>query len=83
MKTLGLALALTLFGSTALGASPDPGPTRSQFYIFEGSSFEVGARGPQADLYGPRQTARFGRLLELKKDLTPGIGRSLKERTFK
>lgn len=79
-----LALALTLPALSAHAASPDPRDSpRARFYIFDGSAFEVGPRLPGIDAFGPRQAARFGRLLELKKDLTPGIGQALKDRTFK
>jgi hypothetical protein len=86
MKTLArLALVTLLIAPVAShAASPDPkGNVRSQFYIFEGSAFESGVKGPNVEAFGPRQAARFGRLLELKKDLTPGIGQSLKDRAFK
>lgn len=81
MKSLMTALTLTLFSTSALAASPDP--VRSRFYIFEVTNIESGARGPALDVFGPRQAARFGRLLELKKDFTPGIGQALKDRAFK
>lgn len=81
MKSLMTALTLTLSSSAALAASPEP--VRSRFYIFETTSIEAGSRGPALDVFGPRQAARFGRLLELKKDFTPGIGQALKDRAFK
>lgn len=81
MKSLMTALTLTLLSSSALAASPEP--VRSRFYIFEGTSIESGTKGPALDVFGPRQAARFGRLLELKKDFTPGIGQALKDRAFK
>lgn len=81
MKSLMTALTLTLLSSSAFAANPDP--VRSRFYIFEGTSIESGTKGPALDVFGPRQAARFGRLLELKKDFTPGIGEALKDRAFK
>ncbi len=86
MKRLVTTLTLSLFSTsllttTALSAAPDP--VRSRFYIFEGTSIESGSKGPALDVFGPRQAARFGRLLQLKKDFTPGIGQALKDRAFK
>lgn len=86
-----LALVLLVCASSvaplpALAASPDPAPTRgvrSQFYIFDGSSFEAGAKAPGMALMNPRAAARFGRLMSLKKDLLGGIAGSLKDRSLK
>jgi len=89
MKTFArLAIAAGLIAlaipTVTRAANPDPkGDVRSRFYIFDGSSFEVGVKGPNVDVFGPRQSARFGRLLQLKKDFTPGIGQALKDRSFK
>lgn len=86
MRRLALIVMCSVLTAPALAASPDPAPTgsvRSQFYIFEGSSFEAGAKGPSLDLVNPRQAARFGRLVSLKKDLLGGLGKTLKERALR
>lgn len=86
MRRFAIIVVSSLLSAPALAASPDPGPAgsvRSQFYIFEGSSFEAGERGPSLDLVNPRQAARFGRLVSLKKDLLGGLGKTLKERTLR
>ena len=83
MRTIAVAIAL-LTTSSALAASPDPAAKlRSQFYIFDGSSFEAGARGPSLELLNPRQAARFSRLMSLKKDLLQGMSETLKDRSLK
>ena len=82
MRAFAVAVAL-LFASPALAASPDEKPVRSQFYIFDGSSFEAGVKGPSLELLNPRQAARFSRLMSLKKDLLAGLGVTLKERALK
>ncbi len=89
MRRLVLALfvsASSVATVPALAASPDPAPgngVRSQFYIFDGSSFEAGAKVPGVALMNPRSAARFGRLMSLKKDLMVGIRSSLKDRSLK
>lgn len=86
MRRLAVIVTVSLLPMPALAASPDPAPAgsvRSQFYIFEGSSFEAGANGPSLDLVNPRQAARFGRLASLKKDLLGGLGKTLKERALR
>jgi hypothetical protein len=81
MKFLTALLASLALAPTALAAAPEP--VKSRFYIFDGSSFEGRVSAPGLDVFGPRQAARFGRMLDLKKDLLPGLATSLKERTFK
>jgi|GEM_PF-2529370 len=88
--TLVLFLSVTSIATPALAASPDPvaGPAptsgvRSQFYIFDGSSFEAGAKVPGMELMNPRSAARFGRLVSLKKDLLAGISHSRRDRSLK
>ena len=83
MLKIASALVLSILAPSAFAASPEPQAVRERFYIFEGTSIEAGSRGPALDVFGPRHSARFGRLLELKKDLTPGIGHALKDRAFK
>lgn len=69
--------------SPALAAEPTDKGVRSQFYIFDAQSFEAGARGPSLELMRPHVGARFARMLELKKDLMPGIGQARKDPIFK
>lgn len=88
MRHLAFVSLITVASSSApaLAASPEPQPSsplRSQFYIFDGSSFEAGPRAPSLALMNPRAAARFDRLLSLKKDLLVGLGPSLKERALK
>lgn len=81
-----LVLAFVLVSSTvssAMAASPDDKPVRSQFYIFDGSSFEAGARGPAVALTNPRKAARFERLVSLKKDLLSGMRANVRERALR
>lgn len=83
----GFVLALVLTASSATTASAaEPGDkpgVRSQFYIFEGSSFEAGAKTPSIDLMNPRKAARFGRLMSLKKDLMRGMASTSRERVLR
>jgi len=88
MRRLVLALVLTTSSATAAFAVEPPDAAgkpgvRSQFYIFDGSSFEVGARTPGIDLMNPRQAARFGRLMSLKKDLLRGLASTSRERVLR
>lgn len=84
MRRLALVVTLSLCPLPALAADPNPaGGTRSQFYIFEGSSFAAGTKGPSLDLVNPRAAARFGRLVSLKKDLLSGLGKTLRERSLR
>lgn len=92
MRRLALVLFVSVSSAAvtpALAASPDPvgappaGGVRSQFYIFDGSSFEAGAKVPGMELMNPRSAARFGRLMSLKKDLLAGIGNTRKDRSLK
>lgn len=81
-----LALAFVLVSATvssAFAASPDDKPVRSQFYIFDGSSFEVGAKRPSAVFTNTRAAARFERLVSLKKDLLTGMRDNVRERALR
>ncbi len=85
----GVVLAFVVVScavSSSFAASPDDkplGPVRSQFYIFDGSSFEVGAKGPAVALMNPRKAARFERLVSLKKDLLAGMHSNVRERALR
>lgn len=83
MKFVLSVLSVLALAPVSSAFAAEPEPVKSRFYIFDGSSFEGSARAPALDYFGPRQSARFGRLLELKKDLLPGLSSSVKERTFK
>lgn len=85
MRRLALVLTVSsLTATTAFAADPADKPgVRSQFYIFEGSSFEAGAKTPSIDLMNPRKAARFGRLMSLKKDLMRGMASTSRERVLR
>ncbi len=80
------ALVLTLaLASTAALAFPAAAaePTKQRFYIFDGTAFDVNARGPALDQFRSEKRPEFGRLLSLKKSLVPGIYQARHSRVFK
>jgi len=80
-----IALALAALSPTVASAADPTQPpgVRSQFVIFDGQSFVVGPRGPEFELARAREDARFARMLQLKKELLPGIAHSRKDPVFK
>lgn len=88
MRRLALVCLASLLASTpALAASPDPvktkTSTRSQFYIFDGTSFEGRSRTPGIELMSPHRAARFDRLMSLKKDLVTNIFKTRGDRALR
>lgn len=83
-RLASLCLVVLALGSStsALAAEPRDG-VRSQFYIFDPQMFESGAKRPSLEVMRPHVEARFARMLELKKDLLPGIGQMRKDLVFK
>ena len=85
LVSLSLAIFTSLMAVTSASAA-DPtvkGPVRIQFWTFDPQTFEAGARGPSFELLRGHESARFARMLELKKDLMPGIGAARKDPVFK
>ena len=83
MSRLLLAAALTLAASTAPLAAQTRPPVREQFvdmgeYVVNGS-----VAIPRIGLTHGRKAAEFGRLMNLKKDLVPGIFAARQDPTFK
>lgn len=83
LKRTVTALVILSLGAPAVASAAAPKEPTSKFYIFDAQAFEGTARGPGLDIMAGHREAEFGRLLELKKDLVPGIFQSRRDSVFK
>ncbi|TNF22415.1 MAG: hypothetical protein EP329_28635 [Deltaproteobacteria bacterium] len=83
LKRIVAALVALTLGAPAVASAAAPKEPASKFYIFDAQAFEGTARGPGLDILDAHRKVEFGRLLELKKDLVPGIFKNRRDSVFK
>lgn len=83
VRTLLATLALCSLAVPTLAAAAAPKEPASKFYIFDAQAFEGATRGPGMGVMDGHRKVEFSRLLELKKDLVPGIFQSRRDSVFK
>ena len=82
MFRLVLAASLSLATATAVAAEPRP-PIREQFVDMGEYVVNGGVAAPHVAVTNARKAAEFGRLMDLKKDLMPGIFAARQDPAFK